>query len=508
MSNAVGSERISRIVGYLLSTGDFSETSPNLPQRIVILGEANFANQGSLDISAKEITSAKQAGDLYGYGSPIHIATRILRPNSGAGIGGIPTIVVAQAQAAGAVSKIIKVTPVGTATANVTHTLRIAGRKNVDGSNYDINIVSGDTTSQISAKIRDAVNNVLGCPMIGTYFGYEARLESKWKGLTAEGLTVSIDTGNNAAGITYTVTSIQSGSATPSIAAALALFANEWNTIVVNTYGAVTSIMDALEAFNGIPSPENPTGRYTGIIMKPFVALTGSVLDDPTTITDSRSSQVTISICPAPLSPGLAMEAAANVALLKGRQAQDNPHLDVSGMSYPDMPIPIDKNIGSMADYNNRDSFVKKGCSTVDLGAERYVIQEIVTTYHPVGENPAQFNYVRNLDIDFNVKFGYYLLEQINVVDHAIVADNAAVVVPKTIKPKQWVQILRKYADDLEQRGLITDAAFMKSSIKVSTSTTNPNRFQTKFRYKRSGYVIISDTEATAGFSFGSLNVA
>ena len=56
MNDAVGSERISTIVGYKIIKGDFGETTPNLPQRIAIFGEANTANQGTLDTNKKEIT--------------------------------------------------------------------------------------------------------------------------------------------------------------------------------------------------------------------------------------------------------------------------------------------------------------------------------------------------------------------------------------------------------------------------------------------------------------------
>ena len=98
MSFAVGSELISRVVGYKITKGNFQESSPNLPQRIAILGEANTANQANLDLIGKQITSAKQAGDLYGYGSPIYQMARILLPLQSDGVGGIPVIVYPQAQ--------------------------------------------------------------------------------------------------------------------------------------------------------------------------------------------------------------------------------------------------------------------------------------------------------------------------------------------------------------------------------------------------------------------------
>jgi phage tail sheath gpL-like len=502
-SDAVGTERVSKVVGYKVTKGNFSETSPNLPTRIAILAEANEANQATLSLVPKQITSAKQAGDLYGYGSPIYLLARILFPFSGGGIGGVPVVVYPQAKASGSTAKVFRIVPSGVATGNGTHTLVIAGRGNLDGKNYDIAINTGDTTDIITDKIRDAINNILGSPFSAVSTDYEATLTSKWKGLTAEGLTVSVDTGGKSLGITYTVTSVAAGSGTPSVAAALAQFGNNWNTHVINSYGTVSSIMTALEQFNGIPDPDSPTGRFAAIVFKPFIALTGSVADDPSSITDSRLNDVTIAICPAPGSAGLAMEAAANACLLSARQIQDNPHLDISGRAYPDMPTPT--SIGSMADYNNRDVIVQKGCSTVDLAGGKYVVQDFVTTYHPIGENPPQFRYVRNIFIDWNVQFGYHLLEAENVIDHVIAKDDDIVSASKVIKPKQWVKVLNSYFDNLTKRGLITDVPFSEDSLVVNLSSTNPDRLETFFRYKRTGYVRIASTTAEAGFNFGAV---
>lgn len=503
-SNAVATERISKIVGYKITKGDFSEVNPNLPQRIAILAEANEANQATLDTDPWIASSAQAAGQRYGYGSPIYHIMRILRPLSGDGVGGIPIVVYPQAKGVAATYKVLEVTPSGTATGNGIHTVVVAGRYGMDGVSYDINIESGDTTADITAKIEDALNNVLGCPFTGTSTDYVATATSKWKGLTANDLSITVDTNDNDLGITYAVVSTVSGSSTPSIDDALALFGNDWNTIVINSYGTVSSIMSALEDFNGIPDPDQPTGRFAGIIMKPFIALTGSVAEDPSSVTDARLNNVTIAICPAPLSAGLPLEAAANMATLFARQTQDAPHLDVSGKSYPDMPTPLV--IGDMAIYDNRDIIVKKGCSTVDLVGGRYFVQDFVTTYHPLGETPPQFRYCRNLMLDFNVRYGYYLLEQINVVDHAIAADEDIVSASKVIKPKQWKQILNNYAAELANRALIVSPSFMQESIEVDLSSSNPDRLETFFRYKRSGYVRIASTIAQAGFNFGTLN--
>ena len=400
ISNAVGSERVSRVVGYIITKGNFSNTTPNLPQRIAILGEANAANQGSLDVTPTEITNSQQAGQLYGYGSPIYTMMRILRPNSGSGIGGIPTVVYPQASS-GATAAEREVTPVGTATANGTHTLVINGRKSVDGGKYDFTIASGDNPAAIVAKMITSVNNVLGAPVIATNGTGKIVLTSKWEGLTSEELDVSVDSNGLNLGVTYGVVSSATGAGSPSVVSSLNSFGEDWNTVVINPYGAAA--FDDLEAFNGIPDPTSPTGRYTGIIMKPFIALYGDKTDDPSVLTDSRKIQVTNAACPAPMSKGYDMEAAANMALLFARVAQDTPHLDVNALTYPDMPIPANGDIGSMIDYDFRDSIVKKGSSTVTLNSGRYKIEDFVTTYHPDGENPPQFRYCRNLMLDFNV---------------------------------------------------------------------------------------------------------
>ena len=502
ISNAVGSERISRIVGYILTAGDFSEDSPNLPQRIAILAEANHANQGSLDLTPKQITSAQQAGELYGYGSPVYTIMRILRARSGDVTGGIPTFVYPQAEAGGSAARVVQVTAVGVATGNGTHRVIIAGRGDVDGIPYDLNINAGDTAADVHQKIEDAINAVLGSLMSAVSTDYEATLTTKWRGLTAQAVGVRVDTGEDDLGLTYTVTQTQAGSGTPSIAAALAAFGNVWNTIVINSYGTVTAVMDALQNFNGIPGA-SPTGRYVGIIMKPFIAITGSTAVDPSAITDARKNEVTIAIAPAPNSEGLPMEAAANMCALFARLEQDSPHLDVGGLSYPDMPTPID--IGDMADYNNRDAFVKKGCSTVELVAERYQIQDFVTTYHKDGELPPQYRYCRNLMVDFNVRFRYYLKEQINVVGKAIAADGDDVQVDGVIKPKDWRQIVNSLADECAEASLIAQPDFWKASIRVGISTTNPDRLETFFKYKRTGTARIIATTAEAGFNFGTV---
>jgi phage tail sheath gpL-like len=503
---AVPSEFVSKVVGYQLTAGDFSETTPNLPQRVLIVAEANEANQGTMPTGLTQITSDKQAGELYGYGSPIESMARIFYPNSGSGIGGIPVFVAVQDEPAGAAVFSTDISVTGTATGNATHKLIINGRNIIDGERYDVNILKDDTAIIIADKIRDAVNGVLRSPLEGsTTGGSDVSLKSKWAGLTANDITVEIDDQSNAAGISYSAAITSAGAGSPTVTSALNLMGNEWFTIVCSGYGMNTDIIDELEAFNGKPDPNNPTGRYSGIVFKPFIGLCGSTADNESALTDLRKTEVTLAVCSAPLSKGMQYEAAANYAVLYARQAQERPEADISGYYLPDMPVPEDCNIGTMKDYINRDLYVKKGCTTVECVSDQYKIADFVTTYHPDGEAVPSYRYVRSLTQDFNIKFGLSLLEEQYVVDNVIAEDDQPVRVDGVIKPKSWKGILYTYADDLSLKAIITEPSFMKDSIQVQISTSNPERLDTFFRYKRSGYARISSTVAEAGFNFGEL---
>lgn len=498
---AVGSERVSSVVGYSLSI--LAQNIPtNLPQRIAVIGEANTANQSTLNTEAWQATSLKAVGARYGYGSPLYHVARIMLPI----IGGIPLVFYPQAVAAGATPKIIEITPIGTATANATHTIKIAGRDGIDSQFYNITVEQGDTADDISDKIADAVAGVLGSPMLSNSSGYSAILTSKWKGATANDIGVSIDTNDNDAGLAYAIETVSAGAGVPSISAALALMNSVWNTIGVNTYGTNTTIMSALEAWNGIPDADNPTGRFVGTVMKPMIWLTGSVAEDPSSITDARKAEVTISISPAPLSSGLPMEAAANDAAVWAVVAQNTPSLDILNKYAPDMPTPI--TIGAMEDYNERDRIVKKGCSTVDLVNSKYQYKDPVTTYHPEGEVVPAYRWRRDLMIDFNIRYRYKILEETYVVGKVIANDDDEVSSDDVIKPKTWKQILiTSLFAGLVADGMISDIDFSSDSLTAAIDSTNPNRFNTFFRYKKTGVARISATEVESGFNLGTFSV-
>lgn len=505
ISTAIGQERRSRVSGYKIKKGFFDNNSRNLPQLIALFGEANTANQAGLTTTKKEITSAKEAAEIYGYGSPIHLQMRILRPVFGDGVGGIPTVVFPQLSAVGSTATVNEWTITGTATRTVTHTIVVNGRRSIDFQSYSYTMTTGDTDEVIAQKIADAINGVLSSPVIASVTANVLTLTTKWKGQTSAELDTYFDNFGINSGITYALTSEVNGAGTVNLLDAFNQFGSDWYTVVLSTYGNDQTILSLMEQFNGAPLDTNPTGRYQGRVFKPFVSLFGSTLDDKddlAAITDDalRVSEVTNVICVAPRSKGFGFEASANVCTLFARNSQDTPELDVNALSYPDMPIPDNLVIGDMGDYNNRDFLVKKGCSTVILENGSYQIQDLVTTYHPEGEVPLQYAYPRNLIIDWNIRDGYGILESRNVRDHVLVEDGQSTDAAKSVKPKQWAAVLYDFFTDLAERAIIRDPDFSKNSLRVEANEDNPDRFDTFFRYRRTGVARIQSTDVEAGF--------
>lgn len=621
ISTAVSSADVSRTSGYQLNKGNFNVNAPNLPQQIVILAEANDANQGTIVTTPVQITSAAQAGQIYGYGSPIHHISRILFPQRSTGVGAIPVFVMAQLAPGGATAQVFTIAITGTSTANMSHAAIINGRASVDLAPYNVNIVIGDTPDLIATKYYNAINAVLGAPVIatkttttgtatastvvfsataltagqsvgvaaliytstagttqaqlaaafaslsagattgpgtstGTYSGAltgfnsgavtsgttviftsttvginspvttnigggatapavtsvagtaptgSLILTSKWLGLTAASLNIGFDVSAGLSGISYAVTNSAAGSGAPSIATAISQFQSNWYTTVINSYG--TNQLATLEAFNGIPSNTAPTGQYEPQIFMPLMAFFGStdpVAANLVTITDAmaRVSQVTNVLCPAPASLGFPWEAAANMVTVFCPIAQSKPYLTAAGQAYPDMPIPSTGLIGDMSNYTNRNLLKSKGCSTVMLVNGAYQIQDLITTYHPTGEVPLIFNECRYLNIDWNIYYGYNLLQIANVNDKVLVADGLVTDVDGSdvISPAAWKAILFTFFDALEKSCLITNAAFSKTSLVVEIDSQNPNRFNVTFSYQRTGTAEIESTTVTVGF--------
>lgn len=502
-STAISQSTVAAVTGIDLKKGNFSKSSPFLPQTISIFAEANTDFQSGLSTEPLQITNARAAAEAYGYGSPMHRIAQTLFPKSGGGVS-VPVYCYAQEEAGSAAAKKITITPSGNATASGTVYVRVAGRNVSDTGTYAVNIASGDTPTEQCDKFRAAVAAIRESPITGS--GTSTFIaEAKWKGLTSNDLKVIIDTDGNDIGVTYSVAVTTAGSGTPSVSASLALIGNVWKTLIINSYGLVSATITEFETFNGVPGP-TPTGRFDATIWKPIYVLSGTLLDDPTSITDAaaRKSQLTIWTCPAPLSQGFGFEAAANVAVVLSKIFQDTPNISPLNQVYPDMPGPVEGAVPAMVDFATRDAYVKKGCSTVDFVNGRYVMKDFVSTYHPDGENPPHYRYPVDINKIANMKYRYALREQEVLIGKQLANNEDAVTAANVITPNGWKTEVFEIIDSGVADGLIVDADFSKASTITGINNVNPNRMDTEFSIKTSGVAYQSSTTMTQGFNFGS----
>lgn len=508
-STAISLDRISRVVGYKLKPADFGINTPNLPQRIAILGEANSDNQATLSEDPFEFINSQEVGKRYGYGSPLHLIARILRPVSGGILGGVKTEIYPQTSDGAATAAVYKlgIALAGTnPTKNTTHTLRINGRTSVDGQSYSYTVTTADTLATLQAKIVDAISGVLAAPVTAVENADDVDITSKWKGATAK-LTIEVETNGVDAGITYSEVSNTDGTGAVDISTALAKFGSKWNTLVINPYGVST--LSDLEFANGIPDPDAPTGRYNSTEFKPFVALFGNTSKVRATVeaitdAEARKTEVTNVLCPAPGSEGFDFEAAANMAATTALLSTNSPHLGNGGKQYPDMPIPSDGDIGDFADYNSRDALAKAGSSTVNLVNGKYTVQDFQTTYHPDGELPAKFRKVRDLILNWNIQYRWRIIMLRSIQDKAITQNDAAVRVADTTSPKQVKQLLYSFYSDLANDALVADTEFSENSTLVNINESNPARLDIFFRYKITSTADIASTDVEFDFYYNN----
>ena len=486
---------------YQIIKGVPVNNNANLTPAIAVLAEINHANQNA-GTTPIQITSLQQVGAKYGYGSPMYMAAANLFPSNGGGVTGIPVWAFPVLEAGGAAAQTASITVTGTATANVTHTVIVAGRKFVGPQSYNVNIATGDTATAIATKIKNVINAVLGSPVGGTSTTTVITATSKWYGLSAKDLTISVDTNGAAGGVSYAVAYPIAGTGTPDIADTLALMNGiGWFPIGINGWNLTNDTINAaLIAFNG--NAKTNTGQWNNLVFKPTIWLTGNVIDSTTSsadtaITDALLDDMTIATCSLPKCLGFPIEAAAAYAVNFANVCDATPNIDIQKQALVNTPLASGTPTQN-SDYNLRNALVLMGMSTCELVKGVYYPQDFVTTYHPVGETPAVFRYPRSLNIDFNVKFKFANLMKVTVEGKQIANDSDLVNATNVVKPKDVKSGLVTLANDLVSQGFCTLAPFMIASIQVAVNGTNPDRFDIAFSYDRSGVVRIINTEATA----------
>ena len=466
-----------------------------LPQRIAVFAQGSTAVTYST--TKRQVTSAAEAGSVYGFGSPAHLAVRELLPVNGDGVGSIPVTVYPLVDLGGSVVAHGDIVPGGTATKATTFRVRIGG---ILSGQFTVAAGAVVAATVITAMIA-AINGVLEMPFTASNGTTDVNLDAKWKGPSGNGILIEIrgPNGEDAVlnGVTFGITQPTGGTGEPAITAALAQMGNVWETLVLNATGQATAILDEFQTFG--------EGRWGELVRKPLIVFSGTntaVVGTATTIPAARTTDRVNAQLVAPGSPNIPFVIAARQLARIAKLANNDPPHDYGSQKATGLIPGTD---GQQWDYAARDLAVKAGSSTIEVRDGVINLSDIVTFYHPTGEEPPAYRYVVDIIKLQNTIFNFDLQFANDEWDGApLIPDDQPTVNPSAKKPKMAVALAGAIVDSLGDHAIISDPATAKKSIVATIDSGNPKRLNMTLTVQLSGNTNIVSLTLNFGFFFGS----
>ncbi|MCK4518194.1 hypothetical protein KAT92_05420, partial [Candidatus Babeliales bacterium] len=435
ISTAVDASAVARVVGIKTIFKNLRGGILFLPQRIAVVGQGNSV--AVYDNTKRQVTSAQEAGELYGFGSPIHLAVRQLLPVNGDGVGTIPvTIFPLDDDGAGVVST-GDVTPGGVPTVAASYLVRV---NNIDSEEFVISV--GDTVAVIVTAMTAAINAVLEMPIIAVDGTTKVNFTSKWKGTSANDIVVEV-VGSTTAGNTFAITQAVGGLINPDVDDSLDQIGDVWETLVLNCMDvADTATLDKFSVFG--------EGRWGALTRKPLVTFTGNTaltVTLATTVSDARKTDRVNAQLVAPGSNDLPLVVAARQLARIAVLANNNPPHDYGSQDATGL-VPGDD--GAQWTYADRDSAVKKGSSTIEVKDGVANISDVVTFYHPTGGEIPAYRFVVDIIKLQQIIFNLDLIFATKEWDGApLIPDDQPTVNRDAKKPKMAVAAVATMLDSL-----------------------------------------------------------
>lgn len=481
---------VARVTGVNVEYRNFNLGSAQyLPMRIAVIGQGNTASTYSNDKAV--VTSEQSVGSTYGYGSPLHLAVRQLLPANGGGVSGIPVTVYPLDDDGAGVAAAGSIDATGTSTAAGSGVVYIGGI-----ASANIAIPSGTDAATALGLIKVAVDAVLNMPVTsGTVAAGSLPLTSKWKGASANDITLDVS-GLTATGLTFSTTAMASGANNPDVDDALNIIDETWETLIINcmNYDDATT--------NGKYSVANEV-RWGQTVKKPFIVFTGCVDDyaTRTAVTDADKSNRTCALVQSTGSRELPFVIAAQGLVNDiAQKANDKPAHNYIGtlQGLQTGADTVQETLTTM------DNAVKLGASTnVKIGSLA-ALADIVTFYHPVGEDPPAYRYVVDIIKLMNILYNLDIVQE-SFKGRPLLPDGTPTNDPDAVQPKMVASVLSALADSLAsgRSAIIADPDFTKKNMSVSINSTNPKRIDTVFPVKISGNVEVNSTDLYFSFYLG-----
>lgn len=490
----IGASAIARVVGIDTSFVNLQGGVFLLPQHIALIGQGNSAAVYSTDKA--QISSAFEAGQTYGFGSPIHLAMKQLFPSNGDGVGTIPVTVFPLVDDAAGVVSTGDITPAGAPSAAGSFKVIV---NNIESEAFVISV--GDAVSDIVTAMTAAINAVVDMPIIAVDGTTKVDFTSKWEGTSANDIFVEVS-GPTDINVTFGITQPVGGLVNPDVQDALDLFGTDiWYTMVLNCMDiADTTSLDLFSTFG--------EGRWGALVKKPLIVFTGNTettVANATAVSDARKTDRTNAQLVAPASNDLPFTVAARELARIAVRANNNPPFDYGSLDASGLVPGAD---GDQWTYAQRDEAIKKGSSSIQVKDEIINLSDTVTFYHPTGDPTPAYRYVVDIVKLQNIIFNLDLIFNTDEWDGAPLIPDAQPTTNRAAKkPKTAKAAIASMLDALGLEAIISDPDTAKDSTVATINVGNPKRLDVIVTVQLSGNTNIISIDLQFGFFFGTLPI-
>jgi len=489
ISDAIQASAVARVVGVETRYQDLSGGVVLLPQRLALIGSGSTLATYLTD--KRIVFSALEVGQIYGFGSPLHLAAEQLLPATGDGLGTIP----------------LTVYPLVDGTTAAAGTITVAGIEQNSDKVYFIKInekvseailIPATTTPAAAvALLLAGINANVAMPALASDSAPAVDITAKAKGIYGNDLFIEVIGEED--GLTFTVVQPTGGAGNPDVQPALDKFGSVWETLVMNCLTIDdTTNLDKYQTFG--------EGRWLPIKPKPFVVFTGNTEASPTlavTTSDARKDdRINVQLV-APGSKELPLVVAARQLARIAQVANDNPPTDYAGQKADGLEPGADN---LQWEFSERDFAVKAGSSTIEVVDNVIEMSDTITFYHPTGDTTPAYRYVVDIQKVMNVTFNIRkIFEADDWKGKILIPDGQTGVTNSNARrPSTAVAAVAGMIDGLFAEGIIADPVAAKKSILAGINAANPKRLDLSFNYQITGNTNQIAITQKWGFYFGS----
>ena len=491
VSTAVDQSQVSRVTGIKTTFKDLRNGRISaLPQSIAVVGQGSTASVYSN--VKKQVFSALEVAQEYGFGSPLHLAVCQLLPPNGDGVGNIPVNVYPLDDAGGGVVADGSITPVVVPTAAGSYQVNVS---NILSTAFTIAV--GDTIADVVDKMVAAINGVLSMPIIAVDGTTLLTFTSKWKGASANDIVIEV-IGPTTIGNSFTIVQANAGASNPDVDSALAQIGDTWETVILNCMDiADTTTLDKFSAFG--------EGRWGALFHKPCVVFTGvtiAAVSGAIAVSNARKTDRVNAQLVAPGSDSLPFVVAARGVARIAVVAQSDPASDYARQYAQSIAPGTD---AEQWDSAQREAAVVGGSSTSITTDGVVTLMDTVTFYHPTGDPTPAYRFVKDIMrlqvILFNIAAIFDTPEWAGA---PLIPNDQPTANPNAKKPMTAVAAISAMLDNLGLAAIISDPETAKKATMAAINGGNPNRLDVATTVQLSGNTNIKSIDLNFGFYFGT----